>query len=128
MLGYRISDTSQTGQRCLCTAHPAFYPRTSWLRRAQIVWPQWLYQPWPPTLDKSLKDDRSLCPVRALRCYLDRTSDLRQSKELVFVSFKKGFDKAISPVTISSWIGLFQSFSIWVQLWLLNRCITKPKN
>ena len=26
-----------------------------------------------PTLDKSLKADRSLCPVRALRYYLDRT-------------------------------------------------------
>ena len=57
-----------------------------------------------PTLDKSLKGDRSLCPVRALRCYLDRTSDLRQNKELVFVSYKKGFDKDISPATISSWI------------------------
>ena len=57
-----------------------------------------------PTLDKSLKSDRSLCPVRALRYYLDRTSDLRQRKELVFVSFKKGFDKDISPATISSWI------------------------
>ena len=56
-----------------------------------------------PTLDKSLKSDRSLCPVRALRYYLDRTSDLRQHKELVFVSFKKGFDKDISPATIS-WI------------------------
>ena len=57
-----------------------------------------------PTLDKSLKSDRSLCPVRALRYYLDRTSDLRQNKELVFVSFRKGFDKDISPATISSWI------------------------
>ena len=57
-----------------------------------------------PTLDKSLKGDRSLCPVRALRYYLDRTSDLRQNKELVFVSFKKGFDKDISPATIPSWI------------------------
>ena len=57
-----------------------------------------------PTLDKSLKGDRSLCPVRALRYYLDRTSDIRQNKELVFVSFKKGFDKDISPATISSWI------------------------
>ena len=57
-----------------------------------------------PTLDKSLKGDRSLCPVRALRYYLDRTSDLRQNKELVFVSFKKGFDKDISPATVSSWI------------------------
>ena len=57
-----------------------------------------------PTLDRSLKSDRSLCPVRALRYYLDRTSDIRQNKELVFVSFKKGFDKDISPATISSWI------------------------
>ena len=56
-----------------------------------------------PTLDKSLKSDRSLCPVRALQ-YLDRTSDIRQNKELVFVSFKKRFDKDISPATISSWI------------------------
>ena len=57
-----------------------------------------------PTLDRSLKSDRSLCPVRALRYYLDRTSDFRQNKELAFVSFKKGFDKDISPATISSWI------------------------
>ena len=57
-----------------------------------------------PTFDRSLKSDRSLCSVRALRYYLDRTSDLRQNKQLVFVSFKKGFDKDISPPTISSWI------------------------
>ena len=57
-----------------------------------------------PTLNKSLQGDRSLCPVRALHYYLDRTSELRRNKELVFVSFKKGFDKDISPATISSWI------------------------
>ena len=57
-----------------------------------------------PTLDRSLKSNWSLCLVRALCYYLDRTSDLRQDKEVVFVSFKKGFDKDISPVTISSWI------------------------
>ena len=49
MLGYiRTSDTSQTGLRCPCTPHPAFYPRISWLRRVQIVWLQWSYQPWLP--------------------------------------------------------------------------------
>ena len=43
--------------------------------------------------------------VRALCCWLHRTSDLRQNKELVlYVSFKKGFDKDISPATISSLI------------------------
>ena len=57
-----------------------------------------------PTLDKSLKEDRLLYPVRALRYYLDKTQELRQGKELVFVSFKKGFTKDISPATISLWI------------------------
>ena len=57
-----------------------------------------------PTLDKSLQAGRSLCPVRALCYYLDRILDLRQKKELVFVSFTNGFDKATSPVTLSSWI------------------------
>ena len=57
-----------------------------------------------PTLDRSLSEDRSLCPVRALRYYLDKTIDLRQGKDLVFVSFRKGFHKDIVPATISSWI------------------------
>ena len=57
-----------------------------------------------PSLDRSLKEDKSLCPVRALRYYLDRTKDLRKGKDLVFVSFRKSFQKDIVPATISSWI------------------------
>ena len=57
-----------------------------------------------PSPGPSLEEDRSLCPVRALRYYLDKTQDLRQGKELVFVAFKNGFTKDISPATISSWI------------------------
>ena len=55
-----------------------------------------------PTLDKSLSEDRSLCPVQALWYYLDSTKDLRQGKDLVFVSFRKGFQKDIVPATVSS--------------------------
>ena len=57
-----------------------------------------------PSVDSSLPQDRSLCPVRALRYYLDKTQNLREGKELVFVSFKKSFQKDIAPATISSWI------------------------
>ena len=57
-----------------------------------------------PTLDKSLKEDRTLCPVKSLRYYLDKTKDLRSDKELVFVSFRKSFKKDIVPATVSSWI------------------------
>ena len=57
-----------------------------------------------PSLDRSLKEDKSLCPVRALCYYLDRTKDLCKGKDLVFVSFRKSFQKDIVPATISSWI------------------------
>ena len=57
-----------------------------------------------PSLDRSLKEDKSLCPVRALRYYLDRTKDLRSGKDLVFVSVRKSFQKDIVPATVSSWI------------------------
>ena len=57
-----------------------------------------------PSLDKSLIEDKSICLVRALRYYLDRTKDLRQGKDLVFVSFRESFRKDIVPATISSWI------------------------
>ena len=57
-----------------------------------------------PMLDKSLKDDRTLCPVRALRYYLDKTKDLHTGKQLVFVSFKKNFSKDIVQATVFSWI------------------------
>ena len=80
----------------------SLYPSPSFLSKNQLA------KEGPdsvaPMLDRSLKSDWSLCPVRALRYYLDRTSELKQNKELVFVSFKKGFDKDISPATISSWI------------------------
>ena len=43
-----IFDTNMIGQRFPCIHHPAFFPRISWPKRVQTVWPQWLYQPWPP--------------------------------------------------------------------------------
>ena len=41
-------------------------------------------------VDRQFKEDRTLYPVRALRYYLDRTKDLRGSRSLLFISFKKG--------------------------------------
>ena len=106
MLGRtEISDTKQTGQRYPYSPHPAFCQRISWPKRVQTVWPQWLYQPWPQLwIDPSSLTGPSVQSELCATLYLDRTSDLRQNKELVFVSFKKGFNKDISPATISSWI------------------------
>ena len=42
--------------------------------------------------------------MRALRYYLDRTKDLRGSRSLLFISFKKGHTSDIRPATFSSWL------------------------
>ena len=55
-----------------------------------------------PFLSSDLTDDMTLCPVRALRYYLDRSSALRKGKNLLFISFEGGFD--IMRSTISPWI------------------------
>ena len=55
-------------------------------------------------VDRQFKEDRTLCPVRALRFYLDRTKDLRGSHSLLFISFKKGHTSDIRPATVSSWL------------------------
>ena len=52
-------------------------------------------------VDRQFKEDRTLCPVRALRYYLDRTKDLRGSRSLLFISFKKGHTSDIRPATLS---------------------------
>ena len=59
-----------------------------------------------PFLSSDLTEDMTLCPVRALRYYLDRTSALRRGKNLLFISFKEGFDRDFMRSTISSWIRL----------------------
>ena len=55
-------------------------------------------------VDRQFIEDRTLCPVRALRYYLDRTKDLRGSRSLLFISFKKGHTSDIRPATLSSWL------------------------
>ena len=53
-------------------------------------------------VDRQFKEDRTLCPVRGLRYYLDRTKDVRGSRLLLFISFKKGHTSDIRPTTLSS--------------------------
>ena len=55
-------------------------------------------------VDRQFKEDRTLCPVQALRYYLDRTKDLRRSPSLLFISFKKGQTSDSRPATLSSWL------------------------
>ena len=89
-------------------SHGSLYPSPSFLSKNQLaregpssVAPV-VIPALAPSLDNSLKEDKSLCLVRALRYYLDWTQDLRKGKDLVFVSFRNSFQKYIFPATISS--------------------------
>ena len=55
-------------------------------------------------LDKSLKSDKFLSVQSEHYATIWTGPPISGRTELVFVSFKKGFDKDISPATISSWI------------------------
>ena len=57
-----------------------------------------------PIVDRQFKEDRTLCPVRALRFYLGRTMDLRGPRSFLFISFLKGHTSDIRPATLSSWL------------------------
>ena len=55
-------------------------------------------------VDRQFKGDRTLCPVRTQRYYMDRTKDLRASRSLLFISFKKGHTSDIRRAALSSWL------------------------
>ncbi len=52
--------------------------------------------------DRALHRDRSLCPVRALRIYLERTKDIRKGRKKLFIAYKTGHTGEICAATISS--------------------------
>ena len=49
-------------------------------------------------VDRQFKEDWTICLVRALRYYLNRTKDLRGSRSLLCISFKKGHTRR--PFTV----------------------------
>ena len=56
-------------------------------------------------LGPDMQEDLSLCPVRALRIYLERSDKFRSSNQKkLFISVQQNYDKDISKSTISSWL------------------------
>ena len=68
-----ILDTSPTGQGVPVPVTQLSLQESAGQRGSRQCGPRGITA-LAPTLDRSLKSDRSLCPVRALRYYLDRTS------------------------------------------------------
>ena len=102
MLGCtRTSNIKRTGTRFHCTLRLVFCQNQLALEGPSCVAPV-VIPARAPNLDNSLQEDRTLCPVRALCDYLDKTKNLRKGKDLVFVTSRKSFSKDIVLATISS--------------------------
>ena len=101
---YRNIRHQENGSQVSLYPSPSFLSKNQLARDGPAAVAPVVIPALAPSLDRSLKEDKSLCPVRALRYYLHRTKDLRLGKDLVFVSFRKSFQKDIVPATVSSWI------------------------
>ena len=64
-------------------------------------------------LESSLVKDRSLCPVRALRVYLDKTKSMRKGKTFLFVYLREGYSKDITDQQ-----QVYQVRLMMLELWL----------
>ena len=85
----------------------ALFPSSDFIAKNQLVreGSQSVTIPALTTIvDRQFKEDRTLCPVWTLRYYLDQTKDLRGSRSLLFISFKKGHTSDIRPAMLSSWL------------------------
>jgi len=55
-------------------------------------------------LGPGLEEDGTLCPVRALRYYLDRTKDQRGGSTQLFISITNRENRAVCKNTLASWV------------------------
>ena len=68
------------------------------------MWLQWSFQPWPPLWTSHSRVTGPCVQSEPFTITWTGPQILGRTRSLACVSFKKGFDKDISPATISSWI------------------------
>ena len=84
--------------------HASFVSKIELMRSGASVFSAVKIPGLGPVLGPGLEEDLGLCPVRALKVYLDRTQELREDRQLLFISYKSGHTGDIHKNTISSWI------------------------
>jgi hypothetical protein len=82
---------------------PAFVSKTALANSGACVVNSVNIKALTPLLSDDM-EERTLCPVRAFRFYLDRTKDIREGKKKLFISFKPGHKTEIALNTVSGWI------------------------
>ena len=95
---------SKGWSRVILKPDPAFLAKNQLASPGSSIFSEIEIPAFTNCLGQQDKEDRSLCPVRALRHYLSRTSDLRHGRSLLFVSLLKSKQGDITAQTISNWI------------------------
>ena len=101
---YKGCSHSRGWSQAILKSDPSFLAKNQLASQGSSVFAEVKIPSLSSSLGQDDKEDRSLCPVRALRHYLSRTSDLRQGRSLLFVSLLKSKEGDISAQTISNWI------------------------
>ena len=94
----------ETWSKVTLQTDPEFVSKTELANKGAAVLKPIVLHSLGETLGPEMDEDLSLCPVRALRMYLDRTAEFRGQQKKLFISFKKGYQKEICKNTISFWI------------------------
>jgi len=98
-----IQHTSDWSEITLFT-NPQFVPKTQLIGSGGGPMKPLIIKALSKSLSKDLQEDRSLCAVRAIKYYLDKTKATRQGREKFFIAYKKGYTQEICKNTISGWI------------------------
>ena len=83
---------------------PAFISKTELGNKGLAVLRPIVIPALKQSVDKRMKEDLTLCPVRALKFYIRKTEDLRANRDKLFISMKKGHIGDIKKNTVSFWI------------------------
>ena len=103
-LSFKAFSHAQHWREVVLTPIPSFVSKTQFRSSGNSVLRDIRIPSLAHSLGQDLAEDRTLCPVRALKIYLARTQDMRRNKQLLFVSYRPSFEKDISKNTLSSWI------------------------
>ena len=95
---------SKGWSKVILKSDPAFLAKNQLASEGTSIFSQIEIPALTSCLGQEDKEDRSLCPVKALRCYFSRTSDLRRGRSLLIVSLLKSKRGDIAPQAISNWI------------------------
>ena len=79
---------------------PTFVAKT----KLQAGMPPLTIQALSGTRGPITREDFSLCPVRAIQAYVQKTADIRQGRRRLFISHRTGFTKDIAPSTVLTWL------------------------